>query len=276
MKVYDDGIPEYLIGWIQKQHVFWVASAPLSAEGRVNVSAKGLEGTFHIVDSKKVWYEDMAGSGSETMSHVRENGRITILFSAFEGPPRMARLHGKGTVYEYGTPGYNELLSPSDRHPGSRSIIVVDVERVSTSCGYTVPYYEFRGHRYATYYKIAEKLEGCDLASQDEIDGSMSEKGLRTYLMNVNAKSIDGLPAVTVAHEAPRSTFSAIIGKARKKDGAWKAKADTPSPSESGKAKVSAVLQIADLRFLLGIFMGLLLANLYSRVGASLVFLKAK
>lgn len=124
MKVYEDGMPEYLMTWIQKQHVFWVASAPLSVDGHVNVSTKGLRGTFHIVDSKRVWYEDMAGSGkhlllklptacgsenekqnksraiisigSETISHVRENGRITILFNAFEGPPRIARLHGKG------------------------------------------------------------------------------------------------------------------------------------------------------------------------------------
>lgn len=108
-----DEIPEFLVSWIQKQQVFYVASAPLDANGHVNVSTKGCDGAFHIVNARKVWYEDLTGSGMpsiavayrlilstvlgvETISHLRENGRITILFNAFEGPPRIVRLFGKG------------------------------------------------------------------------------------------------------------------------------------------------------------------------------------
>ncbi|KDQ23187.1 hypothetical protein PLEOSDRAFT_1024841, partial [Pleurotus ostreatus PC15] len=140
-------IPENLITWILKQQMFWVSTAPLKSDGHVNVSPKGLEGSFHVVDSRRVWYEDLTGSGNETIAHLRENGRITILFNAFEGLPRIARLFGKGTVYEYGTPEYEELLPPSVRKPGSRAVIMVDVYKVGTSCGYAVPYYDFKGHR---------------------------------------------------------------------------------------------------------------------------------
>lgn len=111
-------IPESLIPWIQTQHMFWVASAPLDGNGHVNISPKGFEGTFHILDSHTVWYEDLTGSStfdqpepmyaadrnrhllaSETVSHLRENGRITLLFSAFQGPPRIARLYGRGRYF---------------------------------------------------------------------------------------------------------------------------------------------------------------------------------
>ncbi len=111
-KFYDE-IPGYAMAMIKKQHMFWVATAPLSADGHVNVSSKGVEGTFHIIDSHTVWYEDLSGSGEpthlpfpteplslssgvETISHLRENGRITILFNAFEGPPSIVRLFGRG------------------------------------------------------------------------------------------------------------------------------------------------------------------------------------
>lgn len=114
-----DEIPNYVMEWIPKQHVFWVASAPLTADGHVNISPKGIDGTFHVVNSRQVWYEDLSGSGAfstiqlcyktcilrcipilgaETISHIRENGRITILFNAFDGPPRIIRLYGKGNI----------------------------------------------------------------------------------------------------------------------------------------------------------------------------------
>ncbi|KAF5360211.1 hypothetical protein D9757_011417 [Collybiopsis confluens] len=198
---------------MKKQHVFWVASAPLSADGHVNVSTKGLRGTFHVANAKRVWYEDMAGSGSETISHVRENGRITILFNAFEGPPRIARLHGKGvyeitseiqdsadryltsgTVCEFGTPQYNELLPPDDRHPGSRSIIVIDVERVSTRSS----------RRFL--------LQDCYTAQDQMSQKVVPKKGLRQYLSSVNSKSIDGLPAITIAQEANRGPLNPMLG----------------------------------------------------------------
>jgi hypothetical protein len=109
-------LPQYLIEWILKQQMFWVASAPLSPDGHVNLSPKAIEGTFHVANSRRVWYEDLSGSGivslvgavpsianrtsqgAETVSHIRENGRVTILFHAFEGPARIVRLYGKGLL----------------------------------------------------------------------------------------------------------------------------------------------------------------------------------
>jgi len=132
---------------VQKQQMFWVASAPLSIQGHINVSPKGTADSFHLVNSKQVWYQDISGSGIETISHIRENGRITIMFSAFEGPPRILRLYGVGTVHEYGTPEYNALISAETRKPGSRAAIIVDVYQVGTSCGYAVPLYDFVIHR---------------------------------------------------------------------------------------------------------------------------------
>ena len=116
-KFYDE-IPEYLIPWIKQQKIFWVASAPLRPDGHINVSPKGYEGTFHIENSKRFWYEDLTGSGKwncssmgrhcytcytgvETISHLRENGRITVMFSAFDGPPRICRLFGTGQPINY-------------------------------------------------------------------------------------------------------------------------------------------------------------------------------
>jgi hypothetical protein len=98
MGKYYDSIPSFLNTWLTNQKIFWVATAPLSESGLVSVSPKGVEGTFHIVNENRVWYEDLTGSGVETVSHVRENGRITILFNAFEGPPRIVRLYGRGRV----------------------------------------------------------------------------------------------------------------------------------------------------------------------------------
>jgi len=118
-----DEIPQNHFEWIKKQKMFWVATAPLDAQGHVNVSPKGIADCFHVLNSKQVWYEDLTGSGVETISHVKENGRITIMFSAFEGPPRILRLFGVGTVHEYGSPEYNKFIPPTSRKPGSRSVI---------------------------------------------------------------------------------------------------------------------------------------------------------
>lgn len=107
-------IPDFLFAWIEDQQMFWVASAPLTADGLVNISPKGVEGTFHISGPRKVWYEDLTGTGMppfsvmentsptphtgiETVAHIRENGRVTILFNAYKGPPRITRLYGKGS-----------------------------------------------------------------------------------------------------------------------------------------------------------------------------------
>ncbi|KAJ3794860.1 hypothetical protein GGU11DRAFT_794440 [Lentinula aff. detonsa] len=262
---FHDEIPSFLISWIQKQEVFWVATSPLSADGHVNVSTKGLKGTFHIIDSKRVWYEDLTGSGVETISHLRENGRITVLFNAFEGPPRIARLFGKGFVHEFGTPEYNELLPPALRKPGSRAVIIIDVEKVGTSCGYGVPFFEFKGHR-DTYYNVASRFEQADLAAQQEdtvkpadID-SFPQKGLRHYFLTHNSSSIDGLIGLTVAHETPRACN--IIVKEKSHIG----RLSTSLAKRLGMDGSNDLSKILDLRFLAGTIMGLVLATLYSRL----------
>ncbi|RXW20391.1 hypothetical protein EST38_g5460 [Candolleomyces aberdarensis] len=157
-------IPDSLIEWIKKQHIFWVASAPLSAEGHVNISPKGVAGTFHIESPTKVWYEDLSGSGAETIAHIRENGRVTILFNAFDGPPRILRLYCKGSFYELGSPEYDAVLPPGTRQPGSRAVIMLDVYKVATTCGYSVPYYSFVGHR-TPLLDWAARKEAIDLAT---------------------------------------------------------------------------------------------------------------
>ncbi|EPQ61270.1 hypothetical protein GLOTRDRAFT_28102, partial [Gloeophyllum trabeum ATCC 11539] len=195
-KFYDE-IPEHLITWIAKQQMFTVATAPLSADGHVNISSKGVDGTFHVVDGKRVWYEDLTGSGNETISHIRENSRITILFNAFQGPPLICRLFGTGTVHEFGTPEYDSFISPETRMPGSRAVIVMDVHKVGTctsqSCGYGVPYYTFDGHR-DTILNWCSQLE----------KSSNKEKDLKAWWRAENTKSLDGLPGLNVASVTER------------------------------------------------------------------------
>ncbi|KAJ3575480.1 hypothetical protein NP233_g1067 [Leucocoprinus birnbaumii] len=207
--------------------MFWVASAPLSGTGRVNVSPKVNEGTFHIIDENRVWYEDLTGSGVETISHLREpdNGRISILFHAFEGSPAIVRIYGTGTVYEYGTPEYDTFLSSvyTDnaslidenqvlRRPGSRAIILVDILQVMTTCGWSVPYYEFKSYR-TKLHDWAENLESHDtpftapsISSHQHSEGdTKSDKNLadllakgsmKSWWFSRNSHSIDGLPGL--------------------------------------------------------------------------------
>ncbi|KAJ7474748.1 hypothetical protein FB451DRAFT_1246510 [Mycena latifolia] len=188
-----DEISPSLGKWIDQQQVFWVATAPLAADGHVNLSPKGGEGMFHIVNPRQVWYEDLTGSGVETISHLRENGRITVLFNAFEGPPRIARLYGRGTAYEFGTPEYNSFIPAESRKPGSRSVIVVDVHKVSTSCGYAVPFFDFKAHR-TRLLTWAAKKESLDVP---EVDAHGS--GLVAYWNKSNLKSLDGLTGLITA-----------------------------------------------------------------------------
>jgi len=191
-----DEIPGFLSSWIEKQHMFWTATAPLSGLGHVNLSPKCTRGTFHIENANTVWYEDLTGSGVETISHLKEpgNGRITILFQAFEGPPRICRLFGTGTVHEYGTPKYNELIPPGTRTPSSRAAIVIDVHKVGTSCGYAIPFYEFKSHR-NQLYQYGQKWEDADNESL-QLSNTISSKGIAKYWKEHNAQSIDGIPGL--------------------------------------------------------------------------------
>ncbi|RDB30049.1 Pyridoxamine 5'-phosphate oxidase family protein ustO [Hypsizygus marmoreus] len=205
MVKYYDEIPEFLFKWIAQQKVFWVATAPLTSDGLVNISPKGVEGSFRVEGPNKVWYEDLTGSGIETVAHVRENGRITVLFNAFEGPPRILRLYGKGTVYEFGTPEYEALLPPEKRQIGSRSIIMLDVFKVGTSCGYAVPFFTYKAPRnrlltHFTRHELADieaeaKIESCSIPPRPE-------NGLKQYWVVRNAKSLDGLPGVLSGFES--------------------------------------------------------------------------
>ena len=177
-KVYE-AIDERLAKLIGRQHLFFVATAALSAEGSVNLSPKGLD-SFVILDPHTVAYLDLVGSGAETIAHLRENGRITILFCSFEGPPLLLRLYGRGEVVEPGDEGFETLLTRFPKYPGARSIIRVSTTRIADSCGFGVPLYRFEGER-------------TQLMSWAEHKG---EEGLREYQLGNNRVSLDGLPAL--------------------------------------------------------------------------------
>lgn len=164
--------------WIEAQHVFFVATAPLDPDGHVNVSPKGLD-TFRVLDEHTVAYLDLTGSGIETVAHVRENGRIVVMFTAFEGPPRIVRLHGRGEVIETGNPEWDSLrpLFPM-RFNFERAIIRVDVHRVATSCGWSIPRMDF-------------------VADRDVLEKSWDKHDPREYQAEKNVLSIDSLAGLT-------------------------------------------------------------------------------
>ena len=172
-----DSITPPLAEFIARQQMFFVATAPAGVSGHVNVSPKGLD-CFRVLDEKRVAYLDLTGSGNETSAHLEENGRITLMFCAFAGEPKILRLYGRGRTILPGGDGWNELSPRFDVLPGSRQIIAVDVERVQTSCGFGVPLYDFTGHRQLLPQWAAKK--GVD--------------GIADYQRNKNAVSIDGLP----------------------------------------------------------------------------------
>ena len=187
-KVYDR-IEEHQREWIAQQPLFFVGSAPLAADGHVNLSPKGPIGTLRVLGDHSVAYLDMVGSGAETVAHLRENGRIVVMLCAFEGPPRILRLYGRGEVIPADDPRFAELHERAgfeDPHPiteARRAIIVVTVERIADSCGYGVPLMSFEGERPHMEAWAEKKLRSGGEAA---IDAYMAEK---------NAVSIDGLPA---------------------------------------------------------------------------------
>jgi Pyridoxamine 5'-phosphate oxidase len=169
----DDGIADF----IRRQHVFFVATAPLAADGHVNVSPKGLA-TFAVVDPCTVAYADLTGSGIETVAHLRENGRITLCFCAFEGPPRILRLYGAGSVLEPGTPEFDALGQRFGEFPSLRAIVRVALDRIADSCGYGVPLYRFEGDRGQLHDWVARKGPAGIARYQDE-NNRVSLDGLR-------------------------------------------------------------------------------------------------
>jgi hypothetical protein len=163
--------------FIEKQHIFFVGTAPLSAEGRVNLSPKGLD-CFRVLSESKVGYMDLISSGNETSAHTLENGRITIMFCSFEGAPNILRLYGKGSTVLPGTPAWDEYTPFFKIYPSTRQLIMIDVDLVQTSCGFGVPLYTYKGER-DIHFEWAEK-KGAD--------------GLLDYIQKNNLKSLDDLP----------------------------------------------------------------------------------
>ncbi len=183
-----DEITDDLAKWISKQPMFFVATAPSGDDGHVNVSPKGLAG-LAILGPHRCAYLDLTGSGVETIAHLRENGRVTIMFCAFEGPPRISRLQGHGTVHLLGSPEFAALAQHFPEVPGARAIIDIDVTRVSTSCGFGVPRMEVVGSRDDLIKWAARK----------------GDHGLAEYRATRNARSIDGLPGYPASQVADHS-----------------------------------------------------------------------
>jgi hypothetical protein len=181
-----DGITPELSQWIERQHMFFVATAPLASDGLINCSPKGMD-TFRILGPREVAYLDLTGSGIETVAHSRENGRIVFMFCAFEGPPKIVRLHGTAEAYFPGSPRYDSLSSLFPASIGSRAIVRARLARSSDSCGYAVPQYRYGGDR-NTLVRWAE---------------SKGEDGLTQYRHTNNARSLDGLPGVAVGLPGP-------------------------------------------------------------------------
>ncbi|MFZ5861312.1 MAG: pyridoxamine 5'-phosphate oxidase family protein [Nitrospirota bacterium] len=174
-----DHIDDALAAWIDQQRVFFVATAPLSGDGHVNCSPKGGD-AFRVLAPRTVAYQDVTGSGVETIAHLKENGRIVIMFCAFDGSPTILRLYGRGEVIAPGHPEFTALLARFSDRTGTRALIRVHVTRVSDSCGFGVPLFDYRGDR-----------DGLDQWAQ-----SKGLAKLQEYRGEKNARSIDGLPGL--------------------------------------------------------------------------------
>ena len=174
-KTFESIGPE-LKDWLLRQKIFFVATSPLSLNAHVNCSPKGGD-TFRILGERDVAYLDLTGSGIETVAHVQESSRIVIMFCAFEGPPKIVRLHGQSRVIYPGQPEYRELIGLFPDLPGTRAILRIAVSRVSDSCGYAVPYFDFVGHR----------------DTLDKWAAAKGPEGLAAYRGQKNRVSIDGI-----------------------------------------------------------------------------------
>ncbi|GAA3649295.1 pyridoxamine 5'-phosphate oxidase [Lentzea atacamensis] len=170
--------------FIERQKVFFVASAPLAGDGHVNLSPKGRQGTLRILDDRTVAYLDFGGSHAETIAHLRENGRITLMWCAFEGPPNIVRIHGRGEPVFRDDPRFPGLVAGFGEAdgPALRAVIVVTAELISDTCGFAVPFMDYRAERelHANHF------------------GRKTDEEFREYTASkpYNNASLDGLPAV--------------------------------------------------------------------------------
>jgi hypothetical protein len=172
-------IDDKLSDWLGAQKIFFVATAPLSPNGHINCSPKD-GASFRILDKQTVAYLDLTGSGVETIAHLKENGRIVLMFCALQGPPKIVRLHGQGEPVEPQHPDFASLRGLFKETSGLRAFIRIRLTRISDSCGFGVPLYEFRGER-------------SQLKEWAERKG---EPSLATYRHEKNSRSLDGLPGV--------------------------------------------------------------------------------
>jgi pyridoxamine 5'-phosphate oxidase-like protein len=174
-----DGIDDALARWIEAQPLWFVATAPLAADGRVNLSPRGHD-TLCVLGEHRVAWVDYTGSGVETIAHLRENGRICVMFCSFDRRPKIVRLHGRGTVHLPGDPLFAEVVAAKPDHPGTRAVVVVDVERVSDSCGFGVP-----------VMTVEEERDLLRLGAEKR-----GPEGMAAYRAERNAVSVDGLPGL--------------------------------------------------------------------------------
>ena len=172
-----DQLTQHHQDFIAKQHMFFVSSAPLSADGHVNLSPKGLD-SFRVLSPTRVAYMDLTSSGNETSAHLLENGRITIMFCSFEGAPNILRLYGKGYTVLPSHSEWTSLVEHFTVYPSTRQFIVAEIYKVQTSCGFGIPLYEYTG----------ERTHHFDWA------GKFSEDDLSEYRQQKNMVSLDGLP----------------------------------------------------------------------------------
>ena len=174
-----DSIDERLQQFIEKQPVFFVATAPLESDGHLNLSPRGLD-SLRVIDPKTVAFVDLTGSGIETIAHIKQNQRIVLMVCAFEGPPKIVRLHGRGEVIEPSNPEFATLVEKFPTYEGVRAVIRISCQRISDSCGFGVPLMEYQGQR---------TLMG-DWADRKGVDGVLD------YQQEKNVTSIDGLPGL--------------------------------------------------------------------------------
>jgi predicted pyridoxine 5'-phosphate oxidase superfamily flavin-nucleotide-binding protein len=181
-----DALDDRLIAFIKTQQLFFVGTAPLSAEGSVNLSPKGYD-SLAVIDERTVAYADLGGSGVETLAHIRENGRITLMFCAFEGPASILRLYGRGEAVNFDEPGFSEKMALFPTITRARSVITVHIDRIADSCGWGVPFMDFKGERDQLKRHVDHRPE--------------AEWRERRY--ESNASSIDGLPGLVRTSKVP-------------------------------------------------------------------------
>ena len=175
-----DSIKSQHEDFVQKQHIFFVSTAPLIGEGRINVSPKGLD-CFRILNEKQVAYMDIIGSGNETSAHTLENGRITFMFCSFDKTPNILRFYGKGYTILRDSEQWNTYATHFNIFPSTRQIIVADIDLVQTSCGFGIPFFEYVGER-TTHFEWAAKKEEEELLDYQKQKNTVSIDGLLTNL----------------------------------------------------------------------------------------------